>query len=71
MASDHPKYLSLNNWTSPARPALANIEPNEILYYPFIVYVSKCCGSCYTVDDPYAWICFPNKVNDMSIKVLN
>ena len=39
----------------------------QTLFYPFTVSVNKCCGSCKTVDDPYAQFWVPNKVS-MNVK---
>lgn len=51
-----------------ARPKLVNIKSNQSLYFPFIVSVNNCCGSCNT-SDPYA-PCALNKVNNINVKVL-
>ena len=39
--------------------------------YSYVVSVEKCGGGCNTVDDPYAWICIPNKVKNINVKVFN
>ena len=31
-------------------------------FYSFTVSVNKCGRSCNIIDDPYAWVCAPNKV---------
>ena len=54
------KCVSLNNWPCQARPTSLNINSNETLYYPFSDSVSKCGGSCNTIDNPYAWVYVPN-----------
>ena len=64
------KWVSLNNRPCQAEPILININSNKTLYYPFTVSVSKCGGSCNTIDDPYARVCVPNKVKNMNVKVL-
>ena len=43
----------------------------KFFFYSFTVSVNKCCGSCVDIDDPYSWICVPNKVNNMNLKVFN
>ena len=35
------------------------------------VSVDKCGGSCNIIDDSYARICFPNKVKNKNVKVLD
>ena len=32
---------------------------NELHYYPFIISMSRCNGSCNTVHDPFGRICVP------------
>ena len=61
------KYVSLNNWTCEARPTLVNIKTYKTLYYRFTISVNKCGGNFKTIDDPYAWVFVPNKVNNMNL----
>ena len=65
------KCVSLNNQPCQARPAIIDINFNETLFYPLIVSIDKCGGSCNTIDDPYAWVCVPNKAKDMNAKIFN
>ena len=60
------KCTSSNHKPCQARPTLVNIKCSEPPYYPFSVSVNKCCGSCNTIDDPYANVCVPSKVKNMS-----
>ena len=60
----------LNNRPHKAWPTLINIDFNHPLHYPFTAVVDKCGGSCSTIDGPNAWICAPNKVTDVNVKVL-
>ena len=39
--------------------------------YSFYVSVKKCGESCNAIDDPYAWICVPDEVKNMNVKVFN
>ena len=41
------------------RPALVDLIPNELHYYPLMVSLDN--GSCNTLDDPSDRICVPNK----------
>ena len=43
---------------------LVDINSDKTLFYPFIDNVNKCGGSRNTLDDPYAWVCVPNKVKN-------
>ena len=38
------------------RPTLINLNPDELLYYPFVISMNKCDGSCNTVEDPFGRI---------------
>ena len=44
---------------------------DEALFYPYNVFVNKCNGSCYTLDDPMGKLCVPNIVNRVNMKVYN
>ena len=41
------------------------------LFYPFTVTVNKCGGSCKTINDICTWVCVPNVVKNMNVKVFN
>ena len=43
----------------------------SLFFYPFIVSVNKCGGSCNTIDEPYAQVCDPDKVKNVNVKVFN
>ena len=32
-------------------------------------HVKSCSGSCNTIDDPYTWVCVPNKIKNINVKV--
>ena len=63
--------MYLNNRPCQAKPTLVNINSNKTLFYPFIVSINKCGGSCCTIDDSHARICIPNKVKNVNVKVFN
>ena len=65
------KCLTLKNILCQARPALANINSGETLFYPFTVSGNKCGGSFKSIKDPYAVIRVPNKVKNMNLKEFN
>ena len=64
--TDHKKYVSLNNQPCQTKLAMTNINSNEPFYYSFTTSANKCGGSCNTIDDPYAWVCVPNKLQNMN-----
>ena len=49
--SDKRKHVYLNNHLSQPIPTLKSTNSNEPLYYPFIVSINKCGGSCNTIDN--------------------
>ena len=52
------------------RPTLINLHPNEYSqefhYYPFVVKLERCIGSCNTLHDLSSQVCVPNKTEDKS-----
>ena len=43
----------------------------EALFYPYKVLVSKCSGSCNTLDNPMSKICVPKIVKNVNMQVYN
>ena len=62
--------MSLNNKLCMVKPTLIDLNPIELSYYPFLVSVDKCSGSCVLVDDLSTKICIPNKPKDINVKYL-
>ena len=54
------KFVSCLFVSCLAKLTLIDASLNEPLYYPLVVSVDKCSGSCNTIDDPYTWVCVPN-----------
>ena len=53
-------------------PKIINLNTNGPLFYPYSIKISKCKGSCNTINDPYAKICVPNNIkNTNGIKHVN
>ena len=63
------KRVSWNNDLYQARPSLVNNYSDETFFYSFTVIADKCGESCNTINDPDAWVCVTNKVNNMNAKV--
>ena len=57
------KCISLNNGTFLARPIFIDLKPDEPHYFPFIVSLDRCNGSCNILDDPSDRIYIPKKNN--------
>ena len=47
----------MNNQECKIRPEIININTNQPLFYPYIIKINRCKGSCNTINDPYAKIC--------------
>ena len=50
------------------RPTLIDINPGELIYYPFVISLSKCSGGC-TVLSPK--ICLSTETKDIYVKAFN
>ena len=52
-----------------------NLHPNEYSqefhYYPFVVELDRCVGSCNTLNDLSNKVCAPNKTEDLNLSMLN
>ena len=56
---------------SPSNVNSINVNTNEPVFYPFIIKVNKCCGSCNSINDTYAKLCIPDVVKNINVKVFN
>ena len=63
--------LNFKNQECKVRPEIINVNSNEPIFYPFSIKTSKCSGSCNNINDPYAKICVPDVVKDLSVTVFN
>ena len=48
-----------------------DINSNEPLFYPYIILVNKCSGSCNNINDPYTELCVSDAVTSLNVKVCN
>ena len=48
-----------------------NFNSDEPVFFPFSIKTSQCSGSCNNINDPYAKICVPDVVKNLSVKVFN
>ena len=57
------------------RPILINLHPNEygqeFHYYPFVVKLGRCFGSCNTLNDLSNKVSVPNKAEDLNLSLFN
>ena len=47
------------------------INPVDLKYYPFMIHLGKCCGSCNSANDLSTKIWVLNKAEDINVKVFN
>ena len=48
------KYVSASNQECKIRLRIINVKSDEPSFYPYIVKISSCSGSCNNINDPYA-----------------
>ena len=65
------KCVSMNSQECKLRPEIININSSEPSFYPYSVRISKCCGSCNNINDPYAKLCAPDVNKYMKVNVFN
>ena len=56
-----------------ARPKIPDVNEGvgEALFYPYNGLVNKCSGSCGTINNPMAKLCFPGIIKGMNTQVYN
>ena len=56
-------------------PTLINLRPNEYSqgfhYYPFVVKLDRCAGTCKTLNELSNKVCVPNKTEDLNLSMFN
>ena len=62
------KCISLNDEPCMIRPTLTDLNPVEFKYYPFMISLEKCNGSCNVLSPK---ICVPKKTKDINVKLFN
>ena len=65
------KYESVNNQSCIDKPALDNLNCNELYDCSLLAGINKCDVSCYTDEDPLFSICVPNKIGNARLKAFN
>ena len=59
------KCVPLNNEPCMIRSTLTDLNSVELDYYPLIISLDKCSGTCNFTDDLSTKICVPSKTKDM------
>ena len=68
LACDRTKCLSLNDEPQMVRPTPIDLNPIELKYYPFMISLDKCNGSC-NVLSPKIYV--PKETKDINMKIVN
>ena len=63
--------IILNSQLCLVSSILVDLNPNELRYYPFVVNLDRCDGSCNSLDDLSDRIYVSNKTEDLNAKVFN
>ena len=63
--------VSMSNQECKARPKIINVNSNEPLFYPYSDKINKCSCSCNNINDPYAKMCVPDVVENLTVIVFN
>ena len=75
IASNYTKRVLLSIQKCETQLTLINLHPNEYSqefhYYPFLVKLDRCSGSCYTLNELSKKICIPHKTGDLNLNVFN
>ena len=65
--------MFLNNHKYEIQPTLINLHPNEYSqefnYYPLVIKLDRCVGSCNTLNDLCNKVCVPDKTEDLNLSV--
>ena len=65
--------VSVVNQKCMPRPKIRDVNEGvgETLFYPYIMLVNKCSGSCDTINNPMAKLCVPNVIKRVNMQVYN
>ena len=58
------KYLFLNDEPFVARPTLIDLNPVELKYYPFMIKLDKCTGTCNAL---FPNVCVPKETKYINV----
>ena len=53
------------------RPTLIDLNPVKLNYYPFMVSLDKCSGTCNAADDLSTKMRVQSKTKDVNVKLFN
>ena len=68
LACNRTKCLFLNDELCMVKPTPINMNPVELKYYPLMISLNKCSGSCNVL---YLKISVPKETKDINVKAFN
>ena len=68
LAQEQTKSLFLNDVPCIVKPTLIDMNPVELKYYPFMISLNKCTGSCNVF---FPKVCVPKETKDGNVKAFN
>ena len=54
-----------------SRMQIVNVNGNEPVFFPFSIKTSKCSGSCYNINNPYAKLCVFDIAKNLNVRAFN
>ena len=67
--SNHTKCVSLSNQKYMNQLTFINLHPNECIqefhYYPFVVKLDRCVGSCNALNNLSSKVCVSSQTEDL------
>ena len=73
--SNHTNCISFSNQKCEVQHTLISLNPNEysqkVHYYPFVVKLDICVGSCNTLNDLSNKVCVAYKTQDLNLIMFN
>ena len=65
------RCISMTIQECKVRPQVVNVNSDEPVFYPFSIKTGKCSGGWNNINVPYAQMCVPDVVKNLSVKVFN
>ena len=62
------RCISLKDQECKVRKVVIN---NEYMTYPFSIEVNRCNGNCNNITNPYARVCIPNIIKNITLKIFD
>ena len=63
--------MSMNNQKCISRPKIMDLNPNELVFFPYSIKINKCSGSCNNINSPFTKLCVPDIIKNINVKVFN